>query len=787
MSFPARKYLSRLSTMSWDEVQTRLRQQISKRLDIALCGIGLQPVRNSLRSSSKHTANFFFAPSEIPQRVRLLRKYLPQQVKEIIADADEICSHRFRLLGYPALPYGAEIDWHLDAVHGRRSPLIAWFKIDFLNFEEIGDHKVIWELNRHQHLVTLAKAWLLTGEQRYADEIFAQWYSWQGANPYPFGANWASSLEVAFRSLSWVWTDHLLSGCSRPQGFENDLLHGLALNGRHIQRYLSTYFSPNTHLLGEAVALFFIGTLYPQISSYSEWKQLGWRIIQEAAFRQVRPDGVYFEQTLYYHVYALDFFLHARLLASRNGVRIAPEFDLVIKKMLKVIRALSQAGPPDGFGDDDGGRLFDSSRNRAEHMTDPLPIGAALFQDQSIAAGTSTTEEAIWVLDEAAVLPQNEAQPAAVLQSQTFPDGGLFVMTRSEPFPQQLVIDAGPQGTSHCGHGHADALSLKLSFAGQRWLVDAGTGSYIGPSNERDTFRGTAAHNTLIVDGFDQAQPESPFAWSSIPKTEVQCYVSGPTVSLFAASHSGYERLRPPVRHHRLVFLFEANLFFIRDLARGTDTHTLETSWHFHPDLEVFPSEAGFTARRRFSADNAHSRFLTLLPVDDSRWAARLVSEQVSPAYGQKVNAPVIRCSARLPLPAETAILLIVGNGQQTENDSRRFVREDLSTGSKTPEAVYRLEQAHISHRIVLPAAGTSIWTYGPWSSDSQFLYFRMREDRVDRLFFHRGKFVQFNGKTLMAHSGVLEWLEWSRVDNREQLACSEAAAAASFRGMVLD
>src|SRR5947209_10785729 len=237
--------------MSWDEVETRVRQEFSKRLDVALCGIGLQPGRNSIGLSSDARGNFFFTPPEVSQRVRLLREQMPEQAATIIADADEIRSHRFRLLGYRDLSYGAKIDWHLDAVHGLRSPLIPWFKINFLHFEEVGDHKVTWELNRHQHLVTLAKAWLLTGERAYADEIFAQWYSWQRANPYPLGANWASSLEVAFRSLSWIWVDHLLAAYpSSPPDFDQDLLHALALNGRHIERYLSTYFSPNTHLLG---------------------------------------------------------------------------------------------------------------------------------------------------------------------------------------------------------------------------------------------------------------------------------------------------------------------------------------------------------------------------------------------------------------------------------------------------------------------------------------------------------------------------------------------------------
>ena len=768
-------------------METRLRQEFSKRLDVALCGIGMQPGRNGLRLSSKVRGNFFFTPQELSQRVSLLREHLPQQAAAILADADEIRSHRFRLLGYRGLSYGAEIDWHLDAAHGLRSPMIPWYKINFLNFNEVGDHKVTWELNRHQHLVTLAKAWLLTGEQAYADEIFKQWYSWQRSNPYPLGANWASSLEVAFRSLSWIWMDHLLTGYPGiPAGFHEDLLHGLALNGRHIERYLSTYFSPNTHLLGEAVALFLIGILYPQLSSAAEWQTKGWRIIQEESRRQVRPDGVYFEQTLYYHVYALDFLLHARLLASRNGVEVPSGFDLVIRKMLAVVQALSQVGPPDGFGDDDGGRLFDSSRNRAEHMTDPLAIGAALFHDEGLRAGTPVTEEAIWILGEQA-LPSPDLTTPPPLKSQAFPDGGIYVVTSSQPFPQQMVIDAGPQGTGRCGHGHADALSVKLSASGRRWLVDAGSGCYIGPGDERATFRGTRAHNTLAVDGLDQAQPEGPFSWSSIPNTQLEMYISRPTFTVFAASHSGYERLAQPVRHRRFIFHFDGNLYLIRDLAVGSGTHLLETSWHFAPELEVSRSQSGFIAAPAQQQLAPSERpTLTLLPVDDSRWAAELVSEYVSPAYGEKVSAPVVRCSARIALPAEHAMLLALTVGLEA-GERRTFIREALQRGTGgTPEAVYRYQQGNVTHQLVFGPLQKATWSFGPWTSDAEFLYFRLKDRKIDRLLCCEGSSVQFHGESLISHGSPLQWLEWTNRDGREQVACSNEVAGRSFVGRVL-
>jgi len=385
VSLPVRKAWNRLSRMSWDEFCTRLGQEIGKRAEYAIYRTGVSPSSREIPAHSPAAGKFFFAPDQIPGRVALLEQHLPSVVSETAVEADQILRHRFSILGYGNLDYGSEIDWHLDAVHGRRAPLKPWYKIRFLNFEEVGDHKVIWELNRHQHLVTLAKAWAFTGDERYVREIVGQFHAWQVANPYPIGINWGSSLEVAFRSLSWLWVRGLLGKHPLLQSeLDYELARGLARNGHYIERYLSTYFSPNTHLIGEAVALFFIGTLCPQIPGARRWQQEGLAIVLAEARRQVRPDGVYFEQSLYYHVYALDFFLHTRVLAVCNGMAVPPEFDMVLEKMLEVVRVLARNGPPEGFGDDDGGRLFNPRRNRVEHMSDPLAVGATLFESATL-------------------------------------------------------------------------------------------------------------------------------------------------------------------------------------------------------------------------------------------------------------------------------------------------------------------------------------------------------------------------------------------------------------------
>jgi len=747
---------ARLSRMTWGEIRTRVGQEASKQIDLALYRAGVGPQRPLLRTPSAAEAKFFFGASkdEGARRANLLRQHLPLEVDAIIHEADNICRHKFHLLGYPDLDYGATIEWHSDPVHGKRSPLQPWFKINFLDYRVVGDHKVIWELNRHQHLVTLAKAWLLSNNPAYAEELAAQFYSWQKANPYPLGINWASALEVAFRSLSWLWVRNLMADCpAMPASFHTDLLIALQAHGRYIERYLSTYFSPNTHLLGEAVSLFFIGTLCPEISAAKRWQKLGWKIVLEASERQVRPDGVYFEQALYYHVYALDFFLHARHLASQNGFAIPEPFDNVLKKMLDVVQALSEAGPPEGFGDDDGGRVFNPRRNRVECMTDPLAIGAILFDCDRYTAAT-LTEEAVLLFGDKAVESIGKQPLAEAICSKVFEAGGLYLINDDEPRPQQLMIDAGPQGSGKSGHGHADALSIRFSLDRRRFLIDPGTYGYICAGEERNQFRGTGAHNTLRIDKLDQAVAEGPFAWSSIPKVKAETWVNGQSFDFFVGNHDGYGRLPDPVLHRRFVFHVKGGPWFVRDVAEGRGSHLLETFWHFASDLDVKEQPGGvFAASLRDAA--APSSCLALLFDRRSDWTTEITEGVVSPAYGSKQLAPVVRASANATLPEDCAVMLLPTT---RASESGAF----SSLGERSVEGVrgyrYRAQQ---TIEFLFFAQANAPWTCGPWASDAKLLYCKLERGRFTHVIMVSGSFGEWRSQRFVSHPAHTEVFEW--------------------------
>jgi Heparinase II/III-like protein/Heparinase II/III N-terminus len=753
------KKLARLSQMSWDEVYTRLGQGVHKRSDLLLYRIGVRPAAGRLAKSPAQPPRFFFAGSEAVERAELLRIHSPAGVGEILHDADDICRHRFRLLCYEDLDYGARIDWHLDRVHGKSAPLRPWFQIPFLEFAAVGDHKITWELNRHQHLVTLAKAWLLSKDEKYVQELLAQWHSWIKANPYPLGINWASTLEVAFRSLSWVWVDQLLADAPGYTEFHAELLPELASHGRYIERYLSTYFSPNTHLLGEAVALFFLGTLYPQIPARARWQQAAWKIVLQEAHRQVRPDGVYFEQSLYYHVYALDFFLYARLLAARNGLEIPAEYDSTLGKMLDVLQGLSQSGPPEGFGDDDGGRVFDPRRNRVEHLSDPLAIGTLLYGRKDLSAA-QLTEESIWLFGQQAVTAFSRPNASPSPHSVVFPDGGLYIMADSQPCPQQLVVDAGPQGVGRCGHGHADALGLRLTWNGRRCLIDAGSGVYIAADPaDRNAFRGTAAHNTMLVDGRNQAVPEDPFSWTAIPTTRVENWSGGKTFSYFAGSHDGYARLADPVTHCRYLVKINGGPCLVRDVALGRQAHELEVRWHFAPDLEVREVGKGMLAVSALGVAEAAERSLSLIVPEETAWRMEITRTLVSPAYGKFQPAPLVRAHAYLPLPAELATLL-----QSRSATSSRDGRARLVSAPHAAVQVYEFVEPDANHGFCF-ALDKRPWHFGPWFSDAEFLYCRIQAEKLAHLIVVGGTYVAWQDQPLLKAPGPSAFFEWRKQD----------------------
>ena len=555
-------------------------------------------------------ARYVLDPAAAPAIRRRVLEEWPRAAEEAGRDADRILGGRYDLLGYRDLSFspGGAPDWHFDPVHQRRAPHDFWADVPYLD-PAIGDHKIIWELNRHQHWMRLGRAFWLTGNRAYPSRIIRELESWLATNPPLVGINWASMLEVGFRSLSWTWVANCLIGnpgsgvgvrestaeYRDPQSFPTpwliDLLVGLNRQLTHVERHLSYYFSPNTHLTGEALALYVAGTAFPELARSGRWADVGRRILLSEINRQILGDGGHAERSTHYQRYTLDFYLLALLTARRSGDCDAEAmFADAARRLAEFTRTVADdSGCLPLIGDDDGGMLWPLTGRACNDVRDSLSLAAAIL-DRPDLAPWGLTEEAIWIggaglanVPPASIDRQPRTIPAAILLA----DSGYFVARNGSG--GHAVMDVGAHGYMNAGHAHADALAVTLSVNGRPLLIDPGTSSYTVDPRIRDRMRHTASHNTVTVDGRPQSVPRGPFHWSTQAEARAQAWGCDEHTAWVEGTHDGYDDAP-----HRRTFLSTADDgWLIVDDILGTTQHLAAAHWHFDPAWRVEESAPG--------------------------------------------------------------------------------------------------------------------------------------------------------------------------------------------------
>lgn len=599
--------------------------------------------RGLLTAFRNRTPPSFFAAFHDPEATRsLLRARWPAE--EAIRRADRVRRKRFELFGHPDLSFGDPIDWHRDPLANRRAPLVHWSRVPFLDVEAAGDHKVIWELNRHQHFLLLGRACWHTGDERYAAAFAEHVTAWMDANPPKRGINWASSLELAFRSIAWLWALHFFRDSPHltPELFLR-MLKFLRLQGRHVERHLSTYFSPNTHLTGEALGLFYLGTIFPELREAAVWREKGRRILLEQLPIHVRPDGVYFEQTTYYHRYTADFYLHLLLLAQAGGRDVREAVTPHLRALLDHLMCLTR---PDGttplIGDDDGGRFVPLDGRAPSDFRTTLAVGAAVFDRSDYRfVADEPTEELLWLLGPDGVRRYDALESCGPPRtSVAFPHGGYFTMRDGwTPDANHLVVDCGPHGADNCGHAHADALAIEVAAGGTTALIDPGTYTYTAEPEQRDRFRLSLAHNTVAVDGQSSSVPSGPFQWKHIAGCFLREWISTERFDFFEGEHDGYARLTDPAIHARSVLFIKGEYWIVRDEIRAAGEHRIEASFHFPAGTKVEVTETRVPGVRLAQASGAPVLGIAVAGAEQVGVSETLVS----PSYGRLARAPSCR------------------------------------------------------------------------------------------------------------------------------------------------
>jgi hypothetical protein len=519
----------------------------------------------------------------------------PRSVFCIIADhhtdhavAEAACAGQFTHGGV-TLALGAEPDWRRatlpDDAEWRIEVAKFYFGLDLAHaFHETAEPRFLaaWE--------RLVRAWIgaVAVDSDPSDVIgrrIQNWiYAWDG---------FASA--AAFRGLS--------------PGTGEILLGNLAAQVRHLRAHLS---AEQNHRTLELYALAIAALAFPVLDPDGELLRFAVAALHENLLADVLPDGVHRERSTHYHMITLRTFLGLRENARRFGFTLPGGYDARLERACEfALHCHRPDGTIPALSDADSGSYGDLLARAGRLLRRPDFLWGAT-------GGTRGVSPAV--------------------RNVSFPEGGYFVQRsgwgaaatafRDERF---LVFDCGPIGDG--GHGHYDLLHVEVAAGGRPLLLDPGRYTYseAGP-NWRRTFKSTAAHNTVCVDGLDQmpyqgGKPRGPLASARLL---VRRGAPGLDLLQGEAVSPCYDAV-----HTRTVVFVDDQYWILHDRLRGTRPHRYDLRFHLGPDAW---NRTTVETRDGDVVVRAPGVMLVMAP-------ARTVcieSGWVAPAYGVKVPAPVV-------------------------------------------------------------------------------------------------------------------------------------------------
>lgn len=415
------------------------------------------------------------------------------------------------------------------------------------NLDKLGwdspDREKLWRYN--QHYFDDLNANNVEERKSWHSDLIEKWI----VENAPFvGTGW-ESYPTSLRIVNWIkWH---LSG----NQLSTSALQSLFIQLRWLNKRLEYHLLGN-HLFANAKALVF-GGLFFENKEANNWLQKGLAILEREVREQILPDGGHFELSTMYHALAFEDILDLINVTTCFPGKLNEKQNKQVSSWYGV-----------------------TEKMHFWHLTMCHPDGEiSFFNDSAFDIAPSKSE-----LDAYANRVLANKLKNCKYSDVYLIDSGYLKIIKNESVAFLDVAKVGPDYLP--GHAHADSLSFEWSIGKHRVIVNSGTSCY-GNSEERIRQRGTASHNTVVVNrgnssevwgGFRVARRAYPIELKILPNknnnaTQVHC------------SHDGYFRLTGKPKHCRSWRMDEES-FLIEDYISET-SQIAEARFHFHPDVQV--------------------------------------------------------------------------------------------------------------------------------------------------------------------------------------------------------
>lgn len=493
------------------------------------------------------TSTDIFYPCPLPERSQLLT-VIGGEADKLIIEADEICNRQVRLFG------GAASQLKLSS----SSLLFHWTEYERRhNLLETQDVKLIWEAGRFGWVFTLARAFLLTGNEKYPQTFWQYFEEFVNSNPPYQGPHWISSQEVALRLMALLFAHHAFatSPASMPIR-QNQLIAAVITHARRIPPTLSYALAQNNnHLLSESLGLYLAGICLPEWKKSKDWRDKGWRIFHYGIKKQIGSDGTYIQHSTNYHRLMLQAALWLYAVSKKMGQQFPPNSmeRLALATRWMIAQMDLNTGRVPNLGHQDGSYILPLSSGGHLDYRPVAQAAARAFLGETILPPGYWDEFSLWLnlpLDPSASVQSKITSPAI----HRLGDEDSWATLRAVHYSNRPA--------------HADQLHVDMWWKGENTAMDAGTFSYNLPPPWNNMLSQTAVHNTVTIDGQDQMRHAGRFLWLNraqaqmLPQTHPNC---------LTAEHYGYRHLG--ILHQRQLIRVNSEHWQVIDMILPIKSH----------------------------------------------------------------------------------------------------------------------------------------------------------------------------------------------------------------------
>ena len=468
-------------------------------------------------------------------------------------------------------------NWHTNPLTSETSPTEQhWSKIsDF----DAGDIKLIWEPNRFSSAYTLVRAYWRTGDHEYAELFWQLFEDWYVQNPPLQGVNWKCGQEISFRVMAWCFALYgfIDSHTTSPERVTK-LVQAIALSGERIALNFDYALSQrNNHGISEALGLWTIGTLFPELKLAHKWSAVGRHELERQARELIYSDGAFSQQSVNYHRVMLHDYLWVLQLGKIVNQPFSFELHQIVAKAAEFLSQLqdSKTGKMPCYGANDGACVL--PLNNCDY-SDFRPIIQALYylaHEQRCFPEGLYDEDLLWIFGLKSFQSVIRSVEKKDFQADT---SGYYILRSNDSTLMTRAAKFKDRPSD------ADLLHVDFWWKGQNIAIDPGTYSYNALPPWDVGLKQTEYHNTVTVDGYDQMKRVGKFLWLPWAKgVKRHAYKSDSgNLIYWEGSHNGYESLRKPVSYCRGILKCEKDTWLIVDHLSGNNPHQFRLHWLLH-------------------------------------------------------------------------------------------------------------------------------------------------------------------------------------------------------------